>query len=481
MRTTYLKIIFLTISIALSLGNLNAQNEVDIIKIEEFVIQTMEENKVVGSALTICNSEKELLTKGFGKTRDSGTPVNKNTPFQVASMTKSFTAIAIFQLAELGKLNLDDPVVKHLPEYRTKNKALSDQITIQHLLNHNSGFTTVQGNRTAASDYDEPDALNVVVQDHKNLTLKHNPGDHFEYSNANYQILGLLIEHLSKLPYEEYVTTNILRRLEMNDSGFYPSNNSAFPHVYVFGLPYAYKNKLSRLHVAQGGLYASVQDMQKYLKAMMTRDTTLISSRSYQTIFEDSPTRGNRYGYAGWSRRSLKTSEKEVEVLWHGGNNAGMNSSMFLIPSMDLGISVLANTRSTYGLNSTDPLCYGPISISLGMSPPSHAHLTGIIMIVLWMIPLLLLWTIWRKWKRSGKKESLLKLIGGSIIALSTCYVLLKFLPNRFGGVEFTTVLRFEPEIGFLLLISCLLIFILVITGWVLYYKKTTANHPHKP
>ncbi len=458
------------------LNILNAQSKVDLEKIEEFVTHTMEENNIVGSAVTVFYLKNDSLTKGFGKIDKAGVAVGENTPFNIGSMTKSFTAFAILQLEEAGKMKLDDFVVKHLPEFRTENKNLSDQITIQHLLNHNSGFTTLQGNRMQASDYNERDALNKTVKDYQKVSLQFEPGSHYEYSNANYQILGLLVEQLSKSSYEHYITKNILLPLKMHNASFEATNESAIPHRYIFGMPVKYKNEISRTKVAQGGLYASASDMQKYLKAIISKDSTLVSNLAYQKMFSEDQSGLMKFGFAGWRKRIVEADDTITEVFWHGGQNPGINASMFIVPEINTGISVLTNTYSAFGINSSNPLCYGPVNILLEMAPPVHSSFFGIILIVLWIVPLLLIRSIWKKIRKPGKDKSMKRLIIISLLAFGLCFLLLKLIPNYFGGANFMTVMRFEPEIAFLLLTTSSLLFILVMIDWIKINSKNTAS-----
>ena len=138
----------------------------------------------------------EVIAEGFGeKAEGSGERVTPDTPFPIGSVTKSFTALAIMQMVEAGELRLDDPVSQHLSAF---GGGQASRVTLRQLLNHTSGYSTVQGN----SQHSSADASQVDVIDYANrLALvepEHAPGTRWEYSNANYQILGAVIERLQE-------------------------------------------------------------------------------------------------------------------------------------------------------------------------------------------------------------------------------------------------------------------------------------------
>jgi len=446
--------------------------------LEEFIIQTMEENNIIGSAITYFNETGDLLTKGYGVTERSGAKVDANTIFELASITKSFTAFAIFQLEEAGKLSIEDHVIDHLPDFRTKNKEVSDQLTLIHLLNHNSGFTYLQGNRTQILDYDGQDALDVAVRGYSNVTLDHMPGEHFDYSSANYQILGLIIERRSGMSYEDYISTHILNALEMNTFSFQPGANIAVSHRQFLGQSFSYDGRLTRNIVAQGGLHGSALDLQKYLKAVMARDTALVSKKSYEKIFESEYVGQSPVGFAGWMKRTQSIDGKEIVSFQHGGTNVGASSMMAFVPELKTGVAILSNTFTIFSLKNCLEIQNGPLPIAFtGRQPPATSSALKIIYLVLWIILLFLLWRVYLR-IRKPKKKSIIWTVLSVILALIVSYIAIKFIPNFFGA-DFPTALRFEPDIAFVLLsVSVLSVSLAVIN--VINYKRAIANNDYK-
>jgi CubicO group peptidase (beta-lactamase class C family) len=169
-------------------------------KINNYVAKGMRDEKIPGVAIALIESGKVAYIKGFGVADAEGTKVTAQTPFQIASMSKSFSATLTLLLEQDGKLSLDDLVIDHLPWFETSNKALSDQMTIRHLLQHNSGFTRKSGNYTQNSTYRGADATELSVRRLSSTQLNGEPGTHWEYSNSNYHVISHIIEAIEGAP-----------------------------------------------------------------------------------------------------------------------------------------------------------------------------------------------------------------------------------------------------------------------------------------
>ena len=132
--------------------------------------------------------------KGFGVAGSDGRPVTPQTPFQLTSLGKPMTGVAIMQLVEAGKLDLDAPVQRYLPAFRVADETASAQITLRHLLYHTSGLPGAAGMEQAFSGDTRPDALEQRVRALRSVQLNRPVGASYEYSNAGYMTLGLLIQ-----------------------------------------------------------------------------------------------------------------------------------------------------------------------------------------------------------------------------------------------------------------------------------------------
>ena len=161
----------------------------------------------------------------------------------MGSVTKSITALAVMQLVDAGAIRLDDPVQRYLPWFRVADPAASAQLTVRHLLIQTSGFSVVSG-WTPLADFDaRPDACERQVRALSSYKLGRPVGTAFEYSNVNYNILGLIIEAASGQSYASYVERHIFLPLEMRHSYTERAsacrNGLATGHRYWFGTPVA--------------------------------------------------------------------------------------------------------------------------------------------------------------------------------------------------------------------------------------------------
>ncbi|MBL0180986.1 MAG: beta-lactamase family protein [Chitinophagaceae bacterium] len=197
-----------------------AQHSFDKI-IDSIVISKMTEYKIKGLSLSIVKDGKTFYTKGYGFTSvDSKNIVTPETRFVTASITKLFTATAIMQLVEQGKLDLNKKLIEYIPDFKLKDNRFKD-ITLLHLRTHSSGLPWDNELIKASSD---SMALKEFIFSLYDTKLKFRPGEKFSgetYSNTGFDILGYLIEHITSMPFQEYVKRNILDKAEMSNSTFY--------------------------------------------------------------------------------------------------------------------------------------------------------------------------------------------------------------------------------------------------------------------
>lgn len=179
-------------------------------------VERYAENGYLNGALLIASNGKILLNRGFGMANwEHMVPNKPTTKFRIGSLTKAFTSLAIFQLHEDGKLNIDDGIGKYLSEYPQGEK-----ITIYHCLTNTSGIP----NYTSFPDFWStsmrlPKTLNQLIDTFKNLELDFVPGSEFEYSNSGYALLTAIIEKVSGMLYVDYIRENICNPLGMYNTG----------------------------------------------------------------------------------------------------------------------------------------------------------------------------------------------------------------------------------------------------------------------
>jgi CubicO group peptidase (beta-lactamase class C family) len=184
--------------------------------------QRMEKVGIVGSSIVFVK-EGEIITKEFYGYQDKDTkePITLNTIYNWGSCTKPFTAIAVMQLRDKGLLKLEDPVSIYIPEVKQFKNKYSKEITIAHLLGHTSGLP--RWSRTTKLEdgiFYEADNWEAYQQAFSETELAFEPGSQFMYSNIGYNLLGRLIQHITHVPFTEYVTSHILEPLDMKSSYF---------------------------------------------------------------------------------------------------------------------------------------------------------------------------------------------------------------------------------------------------------------------
>lgn len=178
--------------------------------IERFVQHEMAVQRIPGLALGIVEHGRTTYVRGFGEADDSGRSVTPQTPFVIGSLSKSFTALAVMQLVQEGKLELDAPVRRYLPWFRVADERASGQITVRHLLNQTGGLSTKTGRSFQGNGDPSDDALQTAVRKLSSAELTAPVGQKHQYSTINYSVLGLIVQTVTGRSYESYVQSNIL-------------------------------------------------------------------------------------------------------------------------------------------------------------------------------------------------------------------------------------------------------------------------------
>ena len=216
----------------------------------------------------------QLAHQGATGMRDVATkaPVDADTVFRIASMTKSFTAMSILKLRDSGKLSLDDPAERYVPELKGLKYPTSDspRITIRHLLTHSEGFP--EDNPWGDQQLSDTEAdLSRMLRE--GIPFSNAPGIAYEYSNYGFAILGRVVSQASGMPYDEYVTANILKPLGMTSTTLHPSKVP--PKMLAIG--YRWEDNQWKIEPAlphgsfgsMGGMLTTVRDLSRYVATFL--------------------------------------------------------------------------------------------------------------------------------------------------------------------------------------------------------------------
>jgi CubicO group peptidase (beta-lactamase class C family) len=278
--------------------------------------------------------------------------IDGNTHFNIASVSKQFTAVAILQLVQEGKISLEDPVSQYFPEFESK---IWDEINIKHLLSHSSGIPDIRADiltREQRVFGDENLSVEYLkTLDHRNFA----PGTAYEYMNPTYTLMGFLVERVSGEPFTEYVQKHIFNPAGMDNTYYFDRDNerpdAAHGYIYDNGWKeYDFGEETFFATRPDGGIYTTTHEFVKWEKALregrvldpdlLAQAMTEHTQVSYSP-WSDYQNRPNTwYGYGWFIEPALDGAPRRV---YHTGDNGGFMIMAARYPEQDLLILIFAN------------------------------------------------------------------------------------------------------------------------------------------
>ena len=313
-------------------------------------------NEFNGTVL-VMQKGKSVYKKAFGMAdREWNIANTVNTKFRIGSVTKQFTAACILQLAELGKLSLEDKLTKYFPDYPK-----GDSITIHMLLNHTSGIK----NYTDIPEF-WPKAILPLSKDSmialfKNKPLDFSPGTGWNYSNSGYFLLGVIVEKASGTTFNNYLLDNIIKKLGLKNTlmdnldsvltsrakGYGKNQQDVWQHAMQISMEGPY---------SAGAMVSTVDDLYLWTKALHNNQVlTAASTQKMLTPYKEN------YGY-GIGIDSLKTHKR----VSHNGGIPGFASYLGYFPDDDICVAIISNNESnstTLGIALSSILFNLPVQI----------------------------------------------------------------------------------------------------------------------
>jgi CubicO group peptidase (beta-lactamase class C family) len=272
------------------------------------------------------------------------TPMQVDNVFWVASIGKQFTAVAILQLMEQGKLNLQDEITKFIPDYPTQG----NKITIEHLLTHTSGIHNFSGMEDPEKKLALDCTPNEVIDFFKNLPMLFAPGTKWEYSNSGYFLLGYIIEKITGNLYSEYLEENFFKPLGMTYSLYANDTRIIKNRVGAYSQgENGFENSKSRniTHVySAGAIQSTVEDFFKWHQAVHTYK--LVKKENLDKAFTRYKLKDGTetdYGY-GWRLGNVYDSPS----IWHGGLITGFGTMEIYLPKEDVFVAIFSNCDCIY-------------------------------------------------------------------------------------------------------------------------------------
>jgi len=363
--------------LSLPVGGLGASRPagpVDFDAVDGYLRTEMRDLRIPGLEVVIVSGDQVVYAQGYGVADASGRAVTSQTPMVLGSVSKGFTALAVMQLVEAGNVALDAPVQRYLPWFRLSGSppgAPADAwtlITVRHLLHHTSGIPEFAGADAWSSRYGGDDALEQQVRSFARFPLAHAPGAAFEYSNANYETLGLIVQVVSGQSYESYVQERIFRPLDMRHSYALAAQapDSAVGYRYWFGQPLAAPGlPTPREQSPSAMLVSNAEDMGHYLIAQMNGGkygaVQLLSAQGIAELHRPVAPTGGGYVYGmGWS-------VAPDGAVGHNGETPGFTSGLWI--EGDWGVFVVRNIAANQREQRLDEIAPGVLRVARGEMP----------------------------------------------------------------------------------------------------------------
>ncbi|MEN9402206.1 MAG: hypothetical protein RL091_909 [Verrucomicrobiota bacterium] len=422
--------------------------------IDDFIASEMPVSGVPGLAYAIVTAGEITTADARGVVRRGGDKaVTQDTPFNTGSVSKSFTALAVMQLVEAGKVDLETEVSRYLAAFSGQP---AGAITIRQLLSHTSGFSTFQGNLSHQDNTPHKNALERHVDQMAGEVPAHPPGERWEYSNLNYQILGRLIEVVSGQTYQAYIENHILKPVGMTHSFVADGeihDAMAYGHRPWFGSKRPLDANRTDLSTApQGGIIASARDLARYMQMMMNGRDDVLSAKGKATMMQPAGKASPFYGF-GWF---VNTGNGTV---WHTGNSVGYESLATMMPTKKNAAVVLVNAGSGVGFGETLQLRNGLAARALGLDYDGEGSRTSLqlLFVSLVLTPVLFLLSILWAWfhRRALRAKSgafgLFSLWFPLFTTLGSAWVVFSLMPGLLGA-SFGTLNLFAPDLGLTLI-----------------------------
>lgn len=462
--------------------------------IDAYMTERMEALEIPGAAVAVVRDGEIVHLAGYGVANDAGDPVTPQTPFLLASLSKSMTAVAVMQLVEQGLVELDAPIQQYLPWFMPDTP-----ITVRQLLNQTSGLDELHGYERNL-DPGGADGLARSIRELAKTDLNRSPGTAFEYSNSNADTLGLLIETVSGRSYGEFMAANLFAPLNMNGA------STSLEAARVAGMSQAYYPFFGRqtsldaimpyseATQPSAGIIAGAEDMARYLLMHLNDgrldDAQLLSPAGVATLHKPAvitnPQAGVSYamGWAVWPFPEASPPGVEpLTALSHGGDWLGHNTMMVIIPERELGVFTFMSGGDSANDAALDNVIFNVTLLALGL-PPSLAEpqATGLDPWWRWIGVALILvllasavWAIRRLRSETFRHRDKWMFVALAALDLTLiAYFLFVQLPENLTTIPL--MLRFNPDLGLMLVIVLILTAVwgTIRSLWAIQRQRTT-------
>jgi len=335
----------------------------EVSQIDQLVARTLADTGVPSTEIAIVRNGQIVFNKAYGKANE-GLPARPDLPYQIASNSKQFTAMAILLLRDEGKLSLDDPVSKYIPGITE-----GDKITIRELLSHTSGLQDFWPQDYLFSDMTVPTTPQHIVDKWAKKPLDFEPGTRWQYSNTGYVVAGMIAEKVSGEPLLTFLQQRVFEPLGMHALDQDNANTAAFPagyHRYALGPVRIVRPPARGWLYAAGELSMSAGDLAKWDIARMNR--ALIPARDW--IEQETPVLRTDGRTTGYGLGVTNSYQRERHVIVHSGEAVGFLTLNTVYPDTKDAIVVFTNADFSGAMGT---LTQGIENIVLNSAEPALA------------------------------------------------------------------------------------------------------------
>jgi CubicO group peptidase (beta-lactamase class C family) len=344
--------------------------------IDRLVSAQIRDAAIPGAAVAVIRGEKVLMVRGYGHD-STGRPVTGDSLFRIASLSKSFTALAVMQLVDAGRLGLDDPVQQHLPEFQLADLR-AGQVTVRELLDHTSGLTDAMVPDLSRTP---PRTTREATTSLRTAHLATTPGTSWSYHNPNYEVAARLVEVLSGEPFDVYLRRDVLEPAGMISSTSTTTDDQRVPGL-TEGHVTAYRHAftapgMGTFTIGGGGVVSTAADMARWLivhanGGRSAGGTRLVSAEGMRLLHTPS---APKVGYAlGWATYGPAGAPTRLD---HSGSLLNFTAEEAIWPGTGYGVVLLFNAGSPMMLDQT-AIVHGVYDIVEGTTPPSRGpHLAA--------------------------------------------------------------------------------------------------------
>jgi CubicO group peptidase (beta-lactamase class C family) len=312
-------------------------------KVDSLVISKMNQYNIPGLAIGLVAEDSIIYARGYGiKNIRRSDPVTENSNFHTASISKLFTAQAVMMLIKKNELSLDERLLTIIPELKYSDKRV-EEITIRSLLNHSSGLPDVANYHWRYNNQSDKSLEDYILG--LNLKLKWAPSTKYHYSNLGYNILGYVIEKVTKTSFDLYLKENILNANGMINSDFryykIPDSLKTSPHSKNRITKKIYKRKTypyTREQAPGSTLNSSAKDLSKWMISFLKSMDDMNSENAFAKMTKPS---FSSYPHIGLGFQLSKLDGKPT--IGHYGGDKGYRSYLLMVPEKKLGLVLLAN------------------------------------------------------------------------------------------------------------------------------------------